>query len=110
MSNNLLLLPTPRHVSRQDGVLSLSDHKLIALDGADPQALRFAASRLQEALEEHAGVSWGIVAGMGLPHAKIGATLSVVPESTRHQQGYELTITGKPYTPLRARPQGFFMR
>lgn len=110
MSNNLLLLPTPRDVSRQDGVLSLSasDQKLIALDAADPQALRFSASRLQEALEQQLGVSWGIVAGTALPHAEVGAVLSVVPHSTHHPQGYELTITGQTIHAVASTPAGVF--
>lgn len=55
MSNpNLLLLPAPRHLSYQDSVLSLSDGKLIALNGADAQQLHFAATSLQQALQQHA--------------------------------------------------------
>jgi hexosaminidase len=93
MSENLLLLPTPRHLEYLSGEFSLADHKLIVLDSADPQSLHFTAQQVQQALRQYAGVNWHLVAGIGAPAEQIGLTVSVVPGGTRHPQGYELTIT-----------------
>jgi hexosaminidase len=93
MMENLLLLPTPRHTLFTDGALALSADRLIVLDSADPQALRFTATHLQRALRDQARVSWEVVASTSVPREQVGVTLSVVPDGVRHPQGYELTIT-----------------
>ena len=66
---------------------------MIVLNCPDPQALLFSAHRLQASLRERAGLSWEIAASPAGPSDDIGVTLSVVPGSVRHPQGYELTIT-----------------
>ncbi len=109
MSNpNFLFLPAPRDISYQDDVFSLSDGKLIALNGTDVQALRFSATSLQQALQHHAGVEWGIVAGTAYPTSQVGATLSVVPQATHHPQGYNLTITPQAIHLVASEPVGVF--
>ena len=109
MSNpNLLLLPAPRHLSYQDDLFSLSDGKLIALNGPDAQSLRLTATSLQHALQQHAGVKWVLVAGTASPASQIGATLSVVPHATPHPQGYQLTITPQAIDLVASAPVGVF--
>ena len=90
---NFLLLPEPRHILFSNGILTLSADRLIVLDNADPQALRFTAARLQQALRDCAGLTWEVVASIAAPHEQAGITLSMVPDGVRHPQGYELTIT-----------------
>lgn len=92
MTDTLLLLPQPRHLTTGEGTLTLTD-SLIALDSAEPQALRFAAERLQRWAQRHAGATLGIGAGGGLPRERRTITLSIVPDGVRHPQGYALTIT-----------------
>ena len=87
------LIPMPRMLSLANTACSLRDHRLIVLNCPDPQALLFSAHRLQASLRERAGLSWEIVASPAGPSDDIGVTLSVVPGSVRHPQGYELTIT-----------------
>lgn len=108
MSDNLLLLPMPHHLSLVEEMLPLSDQRLIVLDSAAPQALRFAATRLQQALREHAGVTWEVVAGTAVPQEQIGIILSVVPDGVRHPQGYALTITTEGIHAVAGTPAGAF--
>jgi len=93
MLKNLSLLPLPRHLTRFDGTIALPDQQLIVLDSPAPQNLRFTADRIQRTLREQGDVNWSIVAGRALPPEKVGLTISVVPGSTPHPQGYELTVT-----------------
>jgi hexosaminidase len=93
MLKNLSLLPLPRHLTHFDGMITLPDHQLIVLDNPAPQSLRFTADRIQRTLREQGDVNWSIVAGRALPPEKVGLTISVVPGSTPHPQGYELTVT-----------------
>ncbi len=106
--SELLLLPRPRQVILTGGSFSLSGERLIVLDGPDPAALFFSASRLRDGLAQSAGVHWQIVAGNTVPHDQIGATLSVVPDGTRHPQGYELTITPTGIHAVASTPNGIF--
>ena len=92
MNETPLLLPDPRYLILDEGMLELAGERLIVIDGAHAPALRFSAVRLQQALA-NAGVSWDIAAGSHLPREKIGVTLDVTPGSVRHIQGYELTVT-----------------
>ncbi|MFN2172424.1 MAG: beta-N-acetylhexosaminidase [Candidatus Promineifilaceae bacterium] len=87
-----LLLPKPRYLIQDKGVLELVNGRLIVLDGTNAPALRLSAILLQQALAK-AGVSWAITAGALLPPERIGVTMDVTPGSVRHIQGYELTIT-----------------
>ncbi|MCR4406661.1 MAG: family 20 glycosylhydrolase [Anaerolineae bacterium] len=105
---NLLLLPTPRHVLFSQGKFTLAADRLIVLDSADPQTLRFTASRLQWALRDYAGITWEIVAGTAVPRQRMGVTLSVVPGSVCHPQGYELTITEDGIHAVANAPVGIF--
>jgi len=90
---NFLFLPVPRHILFSSRMLTLSADRLIVLDNAEPQALRFTAACLQKALRDYARLTWEVVASTTVPQEQVGIRLSVVPNSVRHPQGYELTIT-----------------
>jgi hexosaminidase len=108
MDENLMLLPMPRLVSMSGGVFTVPDRRFIVLDNAVPQALRFAARRLQEALREHADVAWEVVASNTVPQDQVGITLSVMSGDVRHPQGYELTITEAGVHAVAGTPAGAF--
>ncbi|VAW37506.1 beta-glycosyl hydrolase [hydrothermal vent metagenome] len=108
MSEKPLLLPTPRLLSMQDGVLNLADGKLIVLDTVDGQALIPTAVRLQKALFEWGGVAWDAVAGTAVPHDQAGVILSVTPGSVQNADGYNLTITAEGVHIVANRPAGVF--
>ncbi len=108
MDENLLLLPAPRHLSVSGDVFQVAGRRLIVLDSPEPQALCFAATRLQQALREHAGVAWEVVAGTAVPPEHVGIALSVVPGSVQHAQGYELRITPERIHAVAGTPAGAF--
>ncbi|HOV49635.1 MAG TPA: glycoside hydrolase family 20 zincin-like fold domain-containing protein [Anaerolineae bacterium] len=88
-----LFLPAPRQIVWQEGALSLTPGKLIQLDAADPQTLRFAATRLRERLRERFDIEWQISAGRGLPATEVACTLTVLPQAVPQPEGYRLRIT-----------------
>ena len=92
MPDTLGLLPAPRHIEMIEGTFALTDQRLILLDSAAPQALRFAAARFQRNLFERFGLTWQVVASAAIPPEQIGLTLRVTPESHNPPQGYALTI------------------
>ena len=61
--------------SSQDGtkkfVLTLADGKLILLDSPNPQSLRFATARLQQALHDRLDLNWQVVASTATPHDQV---------------------------------------
>ena len=67
MSDLPLFLPMPREVSLADGAYLLKDHRLILLDGPDPQSLFVTARRLQMALCGAVGLTWEIAASSAVP-------------------------------------------
>jgi hypothetical protein len=89
--DSLLLLPRPRSLTLTGATFSLDHERLIALDVDHPAKLRFAATRAQSALADHAGVNWHIVGGAAVPAEQIGLHLAFDP-AIEHAQGYRLTI------------------
>lgn len=89
---NLSLLPPPRTLDALPGQCLIAPGRRIVLQGAPPQALLFAARRLQSALRERAGVAWELAASPSGPPEEIGAVLRVVPGWAGHPQGYHLTL------------------
>jgi len=92
MSQEILLLPYPQHLTRTGGQLSLENGKLIALDTARPADLWFTAQQAQQALSKHAGAHWDIVGGTHAPHEQIGVTISL-SEAVGKPEGYRLSIS-----------------
>ena len=89
-------------------IFPVTGQRLIALDGPRPQALLFAASRLQRALRQHTGVTWGVVAGAAVPQERVGVLLSVLPEKAQRLQSYELRISPDGIWAAAASPVGIF--
>jgi hypothetical protein len=82
-----LLLPTPRHLTFNDGVCDLPTSGFVVLNGADNQSLRMAGQQLCDAL------GWQLIAGY-LPTGQPTVQLNLLPNCVPHPQGYELTIDG----------------
>lgn len=93
MSDDLLLLPRPRNLTRAGDDFTLTDQMLILLDSPTPRALRSAAARFQRALSEYAGFTWEVVASAATPTSLLGLTLRIAPRGAPRPQGYELSLT-----------------
>jgi hexosaminidase len=90
--NSFALLPAPRQLELAEGTFALIDKRLILLDSAAPQALRFATARFQRSFYEHVGLTWEAVASKATPQEQIALTLRVTPESSTPPQGYAVSI------------------
>ena len=90
---NFLFLPAPRHINWLDGAFALSSDKLIQLDAAEPQTLRFAATQFQDGLRERFDIEWQLSAGHNLPHETVACTLTVLPSAIPQPEGYRLHIS-----------------
>ncbi|MFZ6029330.1 MAG: glycoside hydrolase family 20 zincin-like fold domain-containing protein [Chloroflexota bacterium] len=88
----LLLCPQPRQVTYSEGAFALEPDRLILLDVPNPQALRFAAGRVRQALLDSLGVVWEMTASRTTPAALVALVLRLTPEKIAHPQGYELSI------------------
>jgi hexosaminidase len=93
MLDTLALLPAPRHIEMTEGTFALADQRLILLDSAEPQALRFAAAHIQKTWHDRFGLTWQVVASAATPREQIGLALRVTSELTLSPQGYELVIS-----------------
>lgn len=85
------LLPQPRIVEKGDGEFELPDSGVIVINSTEPQEALFGAGQLKQAL----GDGWEIVAGHLVVEGETAVILHHVPNSQKHPQGYELTITGQ---------------
>ena len=93
MSENLLtLLPMPREIEYRGGTNPLRDSKFILLDSDKPQGMRFAASRLQDALRKVLSLNWELVASRATPVELVGVRLRIGHVCELKPQGYMLTI------------------
>ncbi len=90
MPDSLTLLPAPRHLTLSGRTYALPARALLVLDDPHPQALFFAARRLQHALPP--GVNWEITASRAAPREHVALTLRLAPDRAPRPQGYELTI------------------
>ncbi|MGC9396785.1 MAG: glycoside hydrolase family 20 zincin-like fold domain-containing protein [Anaerolineae bacterium] len=94
MTESLVFLPHPRHLTHLDGVFKLAPESVILLDAPCPQDILFSARRAQAALREHLGLNWSLVAGRAAwTDVRPGLTLSLMPDVVAQPQGYRLTIT-----------------
>ncbi len=108
LSPSLYLLPIPRHLVMTEGSFPLADGRLILLDSAAPQDLRFAAARFQQALREQYGLTWELVASPATPPEQVGLTLRMTPAPVHRPQGYDLIITPAGITIIASEPVGVF--
>ncbi len=92
MTENFVLLPTPRHITWLEGNFTFTDGRLVLLDSRQPQAVRFAALRFCTALQQHLGLNWELTASSAVPAGQVGLTLAIMPEAVAHPEGYRLRI------------------
>ncbi|HEX9018934.1 MAG TPA: glycoside hydrolase family 20 zincin-like fold domain-containing protein [Anaerolineaceae bacterium] len=92
MPDSFLFLPAPRRLTYLDGGYALPDDRLILLDGPEPQALRPAAARFEQALER-LGLHWQQVASRAVPAEQVGLALRVAPERAPIPQGYRIHVS-----------------
>ncbi len=84
-----LLLPAPRHLTLTDGgTCTLPETGHVVLNGAPNAALRFAGQQLCDAL------GWQLSAAI-IEEDGPTILLSVVPLSSNHTEGYEISVTAK---------------
>jgi hypothetical protein len=89
--NDLLLLPQPRRVERQSYTHAVQANRVIWIDSAAPQQLRFAAQRFKQALFDRLHLTWPIVTGATATD-QMGLALRLAPDRITRPQGYELSI------------------
>lgn len=104
----MIFLPHPQQLSWTNTVFSLPEHGLIALNSADVQAIWFTAVMLQDALLENCLVDYELVGGTAVPADQVAICLSIIPDSVRHPQGYELTIVDGRVDVVANSPAGLF--
>ncbi len=92
MTQTFLLLPVPRKFDLTSGEYVLPEDHLILLDTDVPQQMVFTASRFQQMLEKHFGLSWQTATGWAIPRYQVGLTLRVTPDEVREAQGYHLSV------------------
>jgi hexosaminidase len=91
--DGLVLLPTPRQLTRKLGVFSFKDQCLIQIDAEKPQALCFSVGKFQRALQSQLGLTWETNAGKGIPPAEVGMVMRIAPHEIGHPQGYRVEIS-----------------
>src|SRR5512135_2506881 len=89
--SDLYLLPQPRHVKQRSDTHALQPDRLIWLDSAAPQPLRFAAQRFKQALFDRTHLTWPIVTGATAAD-QVGLALRLAPDRIAQLQGYELIV------------------
>ncbi|HSV86189.1 MAG TPA: glycoside hydrolase family 20 zincin-like fold domain-containing protein [Levilinea sp.] len=92
MTFNFHLLPVPRSIELSPAAFDLAAERLVYL-ASDPQALRFAASRFQDALRSRFHCDWQTTASWATPPAMVGLTLRLTPDEIPHPHGYLLAVT-----------------
>lgn len=93
LTQQITLLPLPRHFEFNEGVASLSDKHFILLDCDHPQALLFSAKRIKNVLQSQLNLDYEIVASKAIPAETIGLRLRLDVAEKLHPQGYTLDIT-----------------
>lgn len=89
-----ILLPIPRALDYGEGHWTLPNQGVIVLNTAEPQKLRFTAVQLQKTLQQTTLTAWEIVAGaFSTAAGEPIISLTVIPNSVAHAEGYEMTIT-----------------
>ncbi|MEJ5310029.1 MAG: glycoside hydrolase family 20 zincin-like fold domain-containing protein [Anaerolineae bacterium] len=92
MTENFVLLPQPRHLTRLEGHFTFEDGRLVRLDSRHAQAVRFAGLRFCVAAQQYLGVDWDITASSAVPAGQVGLTLAIMPEAVAQPEGYRLRI------------------
>ncbi|MGC8783843.1 MAG: beta-N-acetylhexosaminidase, partial [Armatimonadota bacterium] len=105
--DELILLPQPRRVKAQEGILTLRQGARIVCQG-EPQVIFPIATRLQEAIWETQGLEWSLWAGNTEDDPLAQAVLSLDTSAQIPAQGYRLQITPQRVTITASEPAGLF--
>lgn len=92
LTQQITLLPLPRHLNLNEGVARLSDKHFILLDCDHPQSLLFSAKRIKNVLHSQLNIDYEIVASKSIPAELIGLRLRLDAGERLHPQGYTLDI------------------
>lgn len=92
MTERLIFLPTPRHITWLEGNFTFEDGRLVLLDSRQAQAVRFAAQRFCAAVQQHLGLDWDVTASSAVPAGQVGLILAIMPEAVAHPEGYRLRV------------------
>ncbi|MBN2392904.1 MAG: family 20 glycosylhydrolase [Anaerolineae bacterium] len=93
MTESIVFLPNPRHLTHLEGVFRLAPDSVVLLDAPCPQDILFSARRVQAALQEYLGLRWSLVAGRAAwTDVHPGLTLSLISDVVAQPQGYRLAI------------------
>jgi hypothetical protein len=105
--DELILLPQPRRVQGQEGMLALRQGARIICQG-EPQALFPIAARLQEAVWETQGMEWSLWAGSADGDPLAQAVLTLDASAPIPTQGYHLHTTPQRIALTASEPAGLF--
>ncbi|MBN2547572.1 MAG: family 20 glycosylhydrolase [Anaerolineales bacterium] len=105
---DLLLLPRPRKIELTRNTYKSPIQGLIVLDSCNTQAIFHLARKFQNEITERFGLRWELAAGSAVPLDQVRLALKVVPGSTIHEQGYNLTITSERIDAVAQTPGGLF--
>ncbi|MCS6829707.1 MAG: glycoside hydrolase family 20 zincin-like fold domain-containing protein [Armatimonadota bacterium] len=105
--DELILLPQPRRVKGQDGILTLRHGARIVCQG-EPQLLLPVAAKLQEAMWETQGMEWSLWAGSAEGDSLAQAVLVLDTSAQVPTQGYRLQITPQRISVTASEPAGLF--
>lgn len=105
---DLILLPRPRKIEQTGNVFNSLVQGLIALDSPDTQSIYSFARDFQKEIAERFGIRWELAAGSAAPLSQVRLALKVVPGSTVHEQGYNLTITAERIDAVAGTPCGLY--
>lgn len=108
MLHDLIFLPTPRQIILSDDLHDVPATGAICLEAPSLQENLLAVRQLQETVNAMPGLHWEIIGGTSIPSDQICAILSLTPNSTRHPQGYQLTVASGRITIVASTAAGLF--
>ena len=93
MGKQPILLPYPRHLNLIEGVINLSEEKLILVNCENPHSILFSGMQIQKAIYAQLGLKFEISASIAVPKELVGITLRIAQVLPGNPQGYLLHIT-----------------
>src|SRR4030043_815184 len=93
MGKQPILLPYPRHLNLTEGVINLSEEKLILVNCENPHSILFSGMQIQKAIYAQLGLKFEISASIAVPKELVGITLRIAQVLPGNPQGYLLHIT-----------------
>jgi hypothetical protein len=100
MTDQLLLVPYPKRVTRREGTFSIAESRYTQLIAEKPAELFAAACQ--------SGLDWEITASPSVPKGELGLLIRLDLESGIDSQGYKLTIRPERIEIVASDPAGAF--